>query len=109
MIAVEGVLGRVGGKEKFGVGVRSMRQKLQDASAPEKSIRTSAGALYAVDFLSSFLLVKHSLRPKSGTLRDRLWRCAAAGVLDKKDAAILDHAAELCRTVEHILRLVLGR
>jgi glutamine synthetase adenylyltransferase len=30
-------------------------------------------------------------------------------VLDKKDAAILDHAAELCRTVEHVLRLVVGR
>jgi glutamine synthetase adenylyltransferase len=29
--------------------------------------------------------------------------------LDKKDAAVLDHAAELCRTVEHVLRLVVGR
>jgi glutamine synthetase adenylyltransferase len=86
-----------------------MRQKLQEASAPEKSIRTAAGGLYDIDFLSSFLLVKHALRPKSGTLRDRLWRCSAAGVLDKKSAAILDHAAELFRTVEHVLRLVTGR
>jgi len=62
-----------------------------------------------VDFLSSFLLVKHSIRPKSGTLRDRLWRCSAAARLEKRDAAVLDHAAELCRTVEHILRLVIGR
>ena len=29
--------------------------------------------------------------------------------MDKKDAAILDHAAELARTVEHLLRLVIGR
>lgn len=93
----------------FPQAVREMRQKLQDASAPAHSIRTSAGALYDVDFLSSFLLVKHSIRPKGGTLRDRLWRCAAIGVLDKRDAAVLDHAAELCRTVEHILRLVSGR
>ena len=93
----------------FPQAVRNMRQKLQEASAPEKSIRTSAGGLYDIDFLSSFLLVKHALRPKSGTLRDRLWRCSAAGVLDKKSAAILDHAAELFRTVEHVLRLVTGR
>src|SRR6266536_1318011 len=95
--------------DDFAAAVREMRQRLQDASAPEKSIRTSAGALYDVDFLSSFLLVKQKIRPKTGTLRDRLWRCSAAAKLDKRDAAILDHAAELCRTVEHILRLVIGR
>jgi [glutamine synthetase] adenylyltransferase / [glutamine synthetase]-adenylyl-L-tyrosine phosphorylase len=93
----------------FASAVRDMRKKLQDASAPSKSIRTSAGALYDIDFLSSYLLVKCGIRPHSGTLRDRLWRCVSAGTLEKKDAAILDHAAELCRTVEHVLRLVIGR
>jgi len=38
-----------------------------------------------------------------------LWRCAAAGLLEKRDAARLDHAAELLRTTEHIVRLVVGR
>ncbi len=109
MTAAETLFSRFAVHESFAAAVREMRQRLQDASAPEKSIRTSAGALYDVDFLSSFLLVKHSIRPKSGTLRDRLWRCSAAAKLDKRDAAILDHAAELCRTVEHILRLVIGR
>jgi glutamine synthetase adenylyltransferase len=46
---------------------------------------------------------------KGGTLRDRLWRCADAGVLEKSDAAVLDHAAELLRTVEHVVRIVVGR
>ncbi len=100
---------RFAGDDGFAAAVRQMRQRLQDASAPSKSIRTSAGALYDADFLSSFLLVKHGLRPKSGSLRDRLWRCSAAGKLDNKDAAALDHAAELCRTVEHVVRLVTGR
>src|SRR5262249_45847291 len=40
----------------FASAVRQMRQKLQDASAPEKSIRTSAGALYDTHFISRFLL-----------------------------------------------------
>jgi glutamate-ammonia-ligase adenylyltransferase len=93
----------------FPQSVREMRQKLQDASAPEKSIRTSAGGLYDIDFLSSFLLVKRGIRPKSGTLRDRLWRCAAAGVLEKHETAVLDHAADFFRTIEHVLRLVTGR
>ncbi len=93
----------------FPQAVREMRTKLQNATAPAKSIRTFAGGLYDIDFLSSFLLVKNEIRPKTGTLRDRLWRCSAKGVLEKRDAALLDHAAELCRTVEHVLRLVTGR
>ena len=93
----------------FPPAVRQMRKKLEDARALEKSIRTSPGALYDADFISSFLLVKHSIPARLGTLRDRLWRCAAAGVLEKRDAAILDHAAELFRTIEHVLRLVVGR
>jgi glutamate-ammonia-ligase adenylyltransferase len=105
----ETVFTRFAGDANFPAAVRQMRQRLEDASAPDKSIRTSPGAIYDADFLSSFLLVKHGIRPKLGTLRDRLWRCSAAGVLEKKDAAILDHAAELCRTVEHVLRLVVGR
>jgi len=105
----ETLFGRFAQHDGFAIAVREMRQRLQDASAPEKSIRTAAGALYDVDFLSSFLLVKHKIRPNTGTLRDRLWRCVAAEKLDKKDAAVLDHAAELARTVEHVLRLVVGR
>jgi glutamate-ammonia-ligase adenylyltransferase len=107
--AAEILFARFAGDPNFAAAVRQMRQRLEDASAPDKSIRTSPGAIYDADFLSSFLLVKHGVRPKLGTLRDRLWRCSAAGILDKKDAALLDHAAELCRTVEHVLRLVVGR
>ena len=93
----------------FATAIREMRHRLELASAPERSIRTAPGAIYDADFLSGFLLVSHGLRPKAGTLRDRLWRCAGAGVLEKHDAAALDHAAELCRTVEHVLRIVAGR
>ena len=33
----------------------------------------------------------------------------AARLLEKSDAATLDHAAELLRTTEHVVRLVVGR
>jgi glutamate-ammonia-ligase adenylyltransferase len=89
--------------------VREMRVKLETADGIEKSFKTSVGAIYDIDFLASYLLVKHGMNNKEGSLRDRLWRCADAGVLEKADAAALDHAAELLRTVEHIVRIVVGR
>jgi glutamate-ammonia-ligase adenylyltransferase len=107
--ASESLFKRFAADPGFPQAVREMRTKLQDATAPAKSIRTSAGGFYDIDFLSSFLLVKNDIRPKSGSLRDRLWRCSAKGALEKRDAALLDHAAELFRTIEHVLRLVTGR
>jgi [glutamine synthetase] adenylyltransferase / [glutamine synthetase]-adenylyl-L-tyrosine phosphorylase len=90
----------------FVSAVREMRTKLE---TPEKNFKTSPGCTYDVDFLTCLLLIKHGIPEKGGTLRDRLWRCSAAGLLDKADAAALDHAAELMRTAEHVVRLVLGR
>ena len=92
----------------FQSSIQSMRAKLE-ASDSEGSFKTSAGAIYDIDFLTGHLLVAHSVKDKQGTLRDRLWRCASAGLIDKTDAAALDHAAELLRTVEHVVRLVEGR
>ena len=89
--------------------VREMRTKLEAAEEGEKSFKASPGAAYDIDFLTSYLLVKHAVREKNGTLRDRLWRCAEAGLLEKCDAAALDHAAEFLRTVEHVVRLAVGR
>jgi [glutamine synthetase] adenylyltransferase / [glutamine synthetase]-adenylyl-L-tyrosine phosphorylase len=89
--------------------LRSMREKLEGTHAGEKNFKTIPGATYDIDFITGQLLVKHGIREKNGTLRDRLWRCAAAGLLEKKDAARLDHAAELLRTAEHFVRLVVGR
>jgi len=107
--SVEVLFRRFAKDADFPQAVRQMRKRLEDASAPEKSIRTYPGALYDADFLSAFLLVKNEIRPKSGTLRDRLWRCAATRALAKQDAAVLDHSSELCRTIEHVLRMVIGR
>jgi glutamate-ammonia-ligase adenylyltransferase len=88
--------------------VWEMREKLE-SSETQSTLKTSAGAIYDIDFLSSFLLVKGRIQDKQGSLRDRLWRCAGAGLLANSDAALLDHAAEFLRTVDHVLRLVTGR
>src|SRR3989475_3634838 len=109
MLATKTLFRRFAEDPTFLRAVREMRIKLQTADGIEKSFKTSAGAIYDIDFLSSYLLVKRGINHKGGSLRDRLWRCADAGVLEKADAAALDHAAELLRTVEHIVRIVVGR
>jgi len=93
----------------FLAAVCEMRTKLDTADAPEKSFKTAPGAIYDIDFLSGYLLVKHRVPEKGGSQRDRLWRCSASGLLHNSAAAALDHAAELLRTVEHVVRLVVGR
>jgi glutamate-ammonia-ligase adenylyltransferase len=92
----------------FADAVREMRAKLE-AAEPRTSFKSSAGGTYDIDFITSYLMVKHGVASKQGSLRDRLWRCVSAGRLDKSDAAALDHAAELLRTAEHVSRLVVGR
>ena len=94
---------------KFLDAVRAMRAKLETTDGSERSFKTSPGGTYDIDFLTGYLLIKHEIRNKQGSLRDRLWKCAAAGFLENSDAARLDHAAELLRTVEHVVRLSVGR
>jgi len=108
-MACKALFGRFAAAADFARAVREMRDKLESADAPDRNLKTSEGAIYDIDFLCGFLLVKHGIFQTGGTLRDRLWRCAASGLLQKSEAATLDHAAELLRTVDHMLRLVLGR
>jgi glutamate-ammonia-ligase adenylyltransferase len=100
---------RFAGDTGFAGAVREMRTRLEVADAPGKSFKASPGATYDIEFITGFLLIKHGVADKQGSLRNRLWRCVAAGVLEKSDAAVLDHAAELLRTAEHVTRLVVGR
>jgi [glutamine synthetase] adenylyltransferase / [glutamine synthetase]-adenylyl-L-tyrosine phosphorylase len=100
---------RMGADPAFLPAVREMRARIEASEAPGNSLKTSAGGLYDVDFLSGYLLVEHGMPEKAGTLRDRLWRCAEAGLLEKADAATLDHAAELLRATQHVVRLAVGR
>ena len=109
MQALPVLFNRFAADDNFFPAVREMRSKLESADAPQKTFKSSAGGTYDIDFLANSLLVKHQIPNKQGTLRDRLWRCAESGALQKGDAAALDHAAELLRTTEHSVRLVTGR
>src|SRR5207244_12558906 len=108
-VATTGLFQRFAGDSDFLPAIREMRTKLQNAEPGEKNFKTSAGAIYDIDFLASYLLIKHEVKEKHGTLRDRLWRCVAAGLLEKSDAATLDNGDELLRTAEPVVGIVVGR
>jgi glutamate-ammonia-ligase adenylyltransferase len=90
------------------VTLGEMRNKLEGIDGA-RNFKTAPGGTYDIDFISSYLLLKHGVAEKNGTLRERVWRCASAGLMDKHEAARLDHASELLRTTEHAVRLVSGR
>jgi glutamate-ammonia-ligase adenylyltransferase len=92
----------------FAASLREIRTRL-DQIDPENNWKSSPGGVYDIDFLTGFLLLKASLPKRDGSLRDRLWRLAAAGLLTNAEAGDLDHAAELLRTAEHVSSLVAGR
>jgi glutamate-ammonia-ligase adenylyltransferase len=100
------LLNRFAEDAEFSRAVQEMRDRLEPE---EKNLKLSAGGIYDIDFLVSYLLIRGKARETGGSLRDRIWRCASADLLSKSDAAVLDHAAELLRTVEHVIRLVVGR
>jgi [glutamine synthetase] adenylyltransferase / [glutamine synthetase]-adenylyl-L-tyrosine phosphorylase len=108
MRAAEVLFQRFAAEKTFREAAQEMRTRLEP-ERQENNFKTSPGAIYDIDFITGVLLVTHGVEDKSGSLHDRLWRCAAAGLLDNREAATLDHAAELFRTVDHLVRLVVGR
>ena len=93
----------------FAHAVREMRTKLESAEAPGKSFKASPGGIYDIDFITSFLLVKHGVADKRGTCVTAYGVVWIPAFSTRAMRAALDHAAELVRTVEHVARLVVGR
>ena len=92
----------------FASALRAMRAKLE-RSDEAGNFKVAAGGFYDIDFVCSSLAVRHALEEPGENVRERLYELAERGLLSDADCATLDHAAELLRTVEHVVRLVLGR
>jgi glutamate-ammonia-ligase adenylyltransferase len=109
MKEVEQGSARFAGDPGFPAAVREMRRKLEKAESNEPgSFKTGPGGFYDIDFVASYLMVRHGMR-LGGNIRERLHGLAAQGRLSDNDCATLDSAAELLRTLEHVVRLVTGR
>ncbi|HTK93990.1 MAG TPA: hypothetical protein VL382_00010, partial [Terriglobales bacterium] len=88
--------------------VRAMRAKLEKSDSAA-NFKIAPGRFYDIDFIASYLLVRHGVEETGGNIRERLYRLAERKLLSDADCATLDAAAELLRTLEHVIRLVLGR
>jgi glutamine synthetase adenylyltransferase len=86
-----------------------VRLKERDAGKGNHNFKTNAGGFYDIDFITSFLMVKHGVAAHGANIRQRLHSLAAARFLHDSDCAALDYAAELFRTTDHLIRLVTGR
>jgi glutamate-ammonia-ligase adenylyltransferase len=91
----------------FAHAAREMRAKLEKSAEPD--FKREEGGFYDIDFIVSYLAVVHGLEGIEGNIRERLHGLAARELLSDDDCATLDAAAELLRTLEHVIRLVLGK
>ncbi|MDP9268390.1 MAG: hypothetical protein M3P27_08720 [Acidobacteriota bacterium] len=106
--AVERSLQRFSADRALAEEVRTMRAKLEK-SDNAGNFKVAAGGFYDIDFIASYLLVRHGLSETRGNIRERLYGLAERRLLSDADCATLDASAELLRTLEHVVRLVLGR
>lgn len=106
--ATETLYSRYAADASFLDSIRAMRDKVAQSTHSE-SFKASPGGTYDIDFLTGYLLIKHRVPNKQGSLRERIWECASASLLSNAEAGRLDHAAELLRTVEHVVRLTMGK
>jgi len=108
MTAVEDHLLRFGKDLSFGAAVRAMRAKLEKSDS-EANFKVAPGGFYDIDYILSYLLVMYGVKDVQGNTRERLHTLAARALISDDDCATLDAAAELLRTVGHVVRLVTGR
>ena len=108
MTAVEEQMSRFAADRSFNAAVRTMRAKLEK-SVGESNFKVAPGGFYDIDYIVSYLLVMYGVKDVQGNTRERLHMLAARALLSDDDCATLDAAAELMRTVGHVVRLVTGR
>lgn len=93
----------------FVAAVLDMRGKLEKSDPDKSNFKTGPGGYYDIDFLAGALAIQQEWESSAMNIRDRLYRLAAAGILEDEDCATLEYAAELLRVTEHSVRLHLGR
>jgi glutamate-ammonia-ligase adenylyltransferase len=93
---------------RFPQQVGEMRTRLE-ASDERGNFKTAPGGFYDIDFAVSYLLICHGTLDVEGSIREKLYALEERGLLDVNACATLDSAAELLRTLEHVVRLVVGR
>lgn len=106
--AIHEQMKRFAADSAFPQQVGEMRTRLE-ASDERGNFKTAPGGFYDIDFAVSYLLVRHGTLEVEGSIHEKLYALEDRGLLDVNSCATLDSAAELLRTLEHVVRLVVGR
>jgi glutamate-ammonia-ligase adenylyltransferase len=97
----------------FADQVVEMRGKLEKANRYAHSFKLARGGFYDIDFIVSFLSLKRNLlhdgNTSIGNTLERLEHLRANGLFDEHVFRVLNEAALLYRTTDHVIRLVTGR
>jgi glutamate-ammonia-ligase adenylyltransferase len=106
--ALNGLRRRYAASPGFVPQLRAMRKRLED-SANAESFKTGPGGLYDLDFLLGLLEARASLSSAGRQMRERLSALIDLRHLSAEQGRVLLHAAELFRSADHAIRIVVGR
>jgi [glutamine synthetase] adenylyltransferase / [glutamine synthetase]-adenylyl-L-tyrosine phosphorylase len=108
-VAVRSALQRFASDPQFLEAVRDVRARLEKLESEGRNLKTGSGGLYDLDYIIGYLFVRDGIAERRGDMRGSIQLLHNLGLLSAADAAIMDQSAELLRTVEHSIRLVLGK
>src|SRR5205823_4948179 len=80
-----------------------------ESQSENRNLKNIAGGIYDIDFIVGARILRGRDVEMRGNLREAITLLAQQDLLPSEDAAALSKAAELFLTIEHCLRLVLGR
>lgn len=103
------LLARFAADRSFGQAIRDTRRKLECSEADAGSIKTGPGGFYDLDYIVGYLLVRNGLQHVRGNARQSLRDLLGRDLITLEDYERLDRAALVLRTVEHAVRIVLGK
>jgi [glutamine synthetase] adenylyltransferase / [glutamine synthetase]-adenylyl-L-tyrosine phosphorylase len=98
----------MGYHQDFPKEVLEMRMRLEKSNRYPHSFKLARGGFYDIDFITSFLMLRHALLWGGNTL-DRLEHLRQNGALQRPVFATLKRATLLYRTADHVIRMVTGR
>ena len=105
---VQSRISELASRRGFSQAVLEMRSRLERSNRYAHSFKLARGGFYDIDFIASFLMLRHASLHSGNTL-NRLEHLHGRGFLKTPDCEILKDATVLYRTADHIIRLVTGR
>jgi glutamate-ammonia-ligase adenylyltransferase len=98
----------IASRAAFPRAVAEMRVRLEKSNRYPHSFKLARGGFYDIDFIASFLMLRHGSLDSGNTL-ERLEHLHRCGAIDSPTFEHLRDATLLYRTTDHIIRLVTGR